>query len=309
MVNLRQFPQMKIPSLIIVSLLFLSCNSNKAARSFTGDVSYFNAISPNDIKLEDPLGGEWRFYHNEAHQAFDDYQKAEPEKAIYGKTKLYLLPLGSFTPLQLKGIELTREYLQIFFQLKTEILEPVANETIPDSARRTRSGGNTQLFTPYIMQHLLKGKIPSKGYALMAISEKDLYPDPAWNYVFGIASYTDRIGVSSIFRYQGDGLTANNFTLFLKRLIGTASHEIGHMFSIHHCVAAKCVMNGSNSLSESDRQTLRLCSECQQKLYWNIGYNNKTRLQALADYFRRNQLPEDLLYLEKDLKAAEGKNN
>lgn len=293
---------------LIVTLLFLSCDSSKTPASISDDQRYFNAISPNDIKLEDPLLGEWRFYNNEAHQHFDDYKKADPAKASFGKTKLYLLPLGSFSPLQLKGIELTREYLQIFFQLKTVILDPVADETIPDSARRTRNGGQIQLYTPYIMQHLLKGKIPSKGYALMAISEKDLYPAPSWNYVFGIASYSDRIGVSSIFRYQGDSLTGNNFSLFLKRLIGTASHEIGHMFSIHHCVAAKCVMNGSNSLGESDRQVLRLCSECQQKLNWNIGYNNKTRLQALVEYYRRNQLQEDLLYQEKDLNAVAGKH-
>lgn len=303
---MRSFRFMKITGFIIVTLPFLSCNSNKTARSVTADAGYFNAISPNDIQLDKPVAGEWRFEHKEAQQSVDDYQQAAPEKASIGKTKLCLLPLGSFTPLQLKGIELTREYLEIFFQLKTEILEAVADETIPDSARRTRAGGNIQLYTPYIMQHLLKGKIPPKGYALMAISEKDLYPHPDWNYVFGIASYQERIGVSSIYRYQGTGLTNDNFTIFLKRLIGTASHEIGHMFSIHHCVAAKCVMNGSNSLSESDRQPLRLCSECQQKLHWNTAYNNKARLQALVNYCRRNQLSDDLLYLEKDLKAIGG---
>lgn len=299
---------MKISGLIIM-LLFLSCDSSKTPGSPNEDQRYFDAISRNDTKLDDPVPGDWRFYHKEDQQRFDDYKKADPERAGFGKAKLYLLPLGSFSPLQLKGIELTREYLQIFFQLTTVILDPVADETIPDSARRTRSGGHIQLYTPYIMQHLLKGKIPSKGYALMAISEKDLYPGPDWNFVFGIASYQERIGVSSIYRYQGMGLGNDNFTLFLKRLIGTAAHEIGHMFSIHHCVAARCVMNGSNSLGESDRQVLRLCSECQQKLQWNIGYKNKARLQALADYFRRNQLQEDLLYLEKDLETAGGKQH
>lgn len=298
---------MKIPGLIIATWLFLCCNSNKTARSFTDDPGYFNAISRNDIQLLDPLPGEWRFVYKEARQHFEDYKKANPVKASFGITKLYLLPLGSFTDQQLKGIELTREYLQIFFQLKTEILEPASDLAIPDTAKRTGRDGNIQLYTPYIFQQFLKGKIPPGGYALMAISEKDLYPDPAWNFVFGIASYQDRIGVSSIYRYQGGGLTSANFSLFLKRLIGTASHEIGHMFSIHHCVAASCVMNGSNSLDESDRHTLRLCSECQQKLHWNISYNNKVRLKALIAFYRRNRLSGEQLYLEKDWQAAEHK--
>lgn len=293
---------------IIASWFLFSCNSNHRSLAFNEDPDYFASIKPNDIKLQDPLLGEWRFYNNEAHQHFEDYKKANPAKANSGITKLYLLPLGSFTPLQLKGIELTREYLQIFFQLKTEILEPVSDLAIPDTAKRTGRDSNIQLHTPYIFKQFLKGKIPPNGYALMAISEKDLYPDPAWNFVFGIASYTDRIGVSSIFRYQGDGLTNTNFSLFLKRLIGTSSHEIGHMFSIHHCVNASCVMNGSNSLAESDRHTLRLCSECQQKLHWNISYNNKARLKELIAWCRRNQLQDELLYLEKDRKAAEGKH-
>jgi archaemetzincin len=295
---------MKILSFIIITLLFLSCNCNKTSKSITDDANYFTSISRNDIKLEDPLPGEWRSEHKEAHQSFDDYKKLGPQKAVSGKTKLYLLPLGSFSVLQLKAIELTREYLEIFFQLKTEVLKPVSDQIIPDSAKRVRYEGNVQLHTPFIFEHLLKGKMAPDGYALMAISEKDLYPGPGWNFVFGIASYEDRIGVSSISRYQGTGLTNDNFLLCLKRLIATASHEIGHMFSIHHCVAAKCTMNGSNSLSESDHQPLRLCSECQQKLNWNIGYDNNKRLRDLIEYLKRNALQEDLLYLEKDIKEA-----
>jgi archaemetzincin len=34
----------------------------------------------------------------------------------------------------------------------------------------------------------------------MAITEKDLYPKPDWNFVFGLASYTEQIGVTSMYR-------------------------------------------------------------------------------------------------------------
>jgi len=29
------------------------------------------------------------------------------------------------------------------------------------------------------------------------------------------------------------------------------THEIGHMFGIHHCVHFSCLLNGSNHLEES----------------------------------------------------------
>ncbi len=288
--------------IIVIAMLLLACNSDSSSGIKDGD--YFTSIRQNDIKLQDPLPGEWRYLYKEDHQSFEDYKKLNTVKAIPGKTKLYLLPLGTFSDLQLKAIESTREYLEIFFQLNTALLAPVSDKMIPDSAKRLRSDGSIQLQTTYIFEHFLKGKIPPDGYALMAITEKDLYPGPGWNFVFGIASYKDRIGVSSMYRYQGGGLNNDNFTLCLRRLMGTASHEIGHMFSIHHCVAAKCAMNGSNSLPESDLQPLRLCSECQQKLNWNIGYDNNKRLLELTGYLKRNQLQQDLLYLEKDMKTA-----
>ena len=279
----------------IIAIIFISCNTNKN----TGN--YFDSISRNDIKLKDPVPGSWRYVHNEPHQSFEDYVKLNPQKADLSKTKLYLLPLGNFSPLQSQLIQLTKDYLEIFFQLKTEVLPTVSDRIIPDSEKRVNGyTNNIQLYTPYIFEQLLKGKIPKDGYALMAITEKDLYPNPDWNFVFGIASYEDRIGISSIFRYQGKGLDSSNFTLCLKRLIGTASHEIGHMFSLNHCVVAECSMNGSNSLSESDKQPLRLCSECQRKLNWNIRYDNKKRLSALIYYLRQNKLQEDLSDLEKD---------
>lgn len=281
--------------LTILVFVFITCNDHKNSNN------YFDSVSRNDIKLKDPLPGEWRLLHNEPHQTLDDYEKLDPQKAISGKTKIYLVALGNFSGLQLQLLQLTREYLEIFFQLKTEFLEPISDQVIPDSAKRINGYTKAlQLHTTFILENLLKGKIPKDGYALMAISEKDLYPGPDWNFVFGIASYQDRIGVSSIFRYQGNGLDSTNFTICLKRLIGTASHEIGHMFSIYHCVFAKCSMNGSNSLTESDKQPLRLCSECQRKLNWNIKYDNGKRLTGLINYLRRNKLQEDLLDLEKD---------
>jgi archaemetzincin len=136
----------------------------------------------------------------------------------------------------------------------------------------------------------------------MAISARDLYPKPDWNYVFGLASYTDRVGVTSIYRLQEKTLTPENYTRSLTRLIAISSHEIGHMFSMWHCTYARCVMNGTNSLQETDAMPNRLCSQCQMKLHWNFQYDNTRRLQELTAFFYKNQLRSDYLLANRDLK-------
>lgn len=73
--------------------------------------------------------------------------------------------------------------------------------------------------------------------------------------------------------------------------------------STRHCLHAKCAMNGSNNLGETDRAPNRLCAECQKKLYWNLRYDNQKRLQELVDYCRQHQLQRDLGLLQKDLDA------
>jgi archaemetzincin len=83
------------------------------------------------------------------------------------------------------------------------------------------------------------------------------------------------------------------------------SHEIGHMFTMAHCINAQCTMNGSNTLYETDLQPNRLCSQCQQKLFWNIQYENKKRLNQLIQFFVKYHLTRDLKLAEKDLERMQ----
>jgi archaemetzincin len=58
---------------------------------------------------------------------------------------------------------------------------------------------------------LIKQK-PQDAVALMGITERDLFPRPEWNYVFGLASYENGVGVSSIYRFADGHLTTSNLT-------------------------------------------------------------------------------------------------
>jgi len=284
---------MRAAVLFAITFFFLSCNTKDR---------YFKAIAANDVKLNPPQKGEWLYHHKEKGQNFEEYKKAKPVRPTASCNIIYLKPIGKFTPLEQSMLHLTQQYVSIFFQQQTVLLPAVADSTIPT---RLKGDDNIQLLAPYVLDSLLKGKAPDNSIALMAITAKDLYPKEDWNYVFGIASYVDRVGVSSIYRLENAHLDTTNFTRCLQRLINIATHEIGHMLSMHHCTFARCVMNGSNTMSETDACPNRLCSECQQKLSWNFQYDNRKRLTQLCAFFKANNLKRDLRVLQLDLLAVE----
>ncbi|MDQ1164773.1 archaemetzincin [Flavobacterium sp. SORGH_AS_0622] len=300
---------------IIVFILLCSCNKEKlknTAKEIRKDIPkaalYFTQIKGNDVKLGKPVYGDWLFSRKEKGQTFEQYFLSKHIVPTKDENIIYIRPIGNFNSLQKKQIELLNEYLAIFFQLKTKTLEPISNDVVPNSARRMMFG-HEQLLAGYLLDDVLKKEKPANRIALMGLSELDLYPKPEWNYVFGLASYRDKVGVSSIYRLQDGELTSENFNVCLSRLLKISSHEIGHMFGLHHCINADCVMNGSNSMSETDKQSIRLCSVCQQKLSSCIKYDDRKRLADLEDYFKRNNMTPEFLAMKKDAEAVSTKNN
>lgn len=285
--------------LYLVFVILFACNSKSEKND------YFEDISENDIKLFPPKPGDWLYSRKEKGQTFEQFVKSKHTIPTKENNIIYLQPLGQFDSLQMKQIELVREYLQIFFQLKTNTLEDISNDVIPKQARRIGPDQNEQFLAGFILDSVLKKERPQNGIGLMALTEVDLYPKPEWSFVFGLASYRDRIAVSSIYRLYDKRLQNKDFTLCLERLLKICSHEIGHMFGLYHCIDADCVMNGTNSLSETDEHTLRLCSNCQRKLNSGIKFDNKKRLTELEKYFERNNLTTGKQLMEKDLKSIQ----
>ncbi|KAF2516555.1 Zn-dependent protease [Flavobacterium foetidum] len=284
--------------LLLIVLFLCSCQKNNQD-------NYFDTIEDNDFNLMPPAPGEWLYGRKEKGQDFETFLKTKHIVPNENSNIIYIKPIGDFTELQTRQIELTRAYLEIFFQLETKVLENTSNDVIPKHARRIGQEGQEQFLAGYILDSLLKKEKPRNRIALMALTEKDLFPKPEWNFVFGLASYTQKIGVSSIYRLQDRKLTEANFNLCLSRLLKICSHEIGHMFGLRHCVKVNCAMNGTNSLEETDTKVIRLCSVCQQKLNSSIKYDNKKRLVELGEFFKNNNLKTEFELMKKDLESIE----
>ncbi|MBY0487002.1 MAG: archaemetzincin [Flavobacteriaceae bacterium] len=280
---------MKIVSFCLIFLFLISCTTANKQNPL-------DKLAHLDVKLSVPKEGEWLAEHQEDGQSFEKYCAIKPTSISDERNVIYIQTIGKFTPKEHKIVENTVAYVSLFFKLKTLVLPTISENEIPANKKRIKYGIE-QLDASYINNKILPSKIPKDGIVLMAITAKDLYPSPSWNYVFGLANYKKRTGISSFNRF----LTNDDYTLCLDRTIKTAVHEIGHMFSMSHCKHAVCLMNGVNHIVESDSKPNVLCSECLKKLSWNLKYDDKQRLKGLISYLREHDLEKDAVILQQQL--------
>ncbi len=248
--------------------------------------------------------GDWLSSHNEPGQTFRQYVNGSPVRVSAKRKKLYVLPLGEFDENQQRIVDLSAEFLGLYFACDVKTLATLSlDEAIPETARRVHpSWGVRQIKSLYILNEVLPERLPKDGVALIALTASDLYPDDNWNFVFGQASLQNRVGVWSLFR---NGDPSVEFKKCLERTIKTATHETGHMFSIRHCIAYDCNMCGSNSLQESDRRPIYLCPECVSKVWWATKSNPERRYKKLLEFCEQNELNKYANYYRSCLNKLE----
>jgi archaemetzincin len=93
----------------------------------------------------------------------------------------------------------------------------------------------------------------------------------------------------------------------LKRTLGTASHETGHILSLPHCIDFECSMNGSNGLAEGDRKPLHVCPPCLRKLCWNLQLKPVPYLKRLQTFYQRYEFADEAEWCGKAAAALESK--
>jgi archaemetzincin len=269
-------------------------------------------------KKRKPGPSDWLATFHEPGQSFAQYVAQSPKGLTGKRTTIVLQPIGPFSKDELAVLEKLREFTSAFFQLRVRVEKPVP---LPDHGKRSRSSGMlkwTQYHTGTLMADVLlprlhgrvgsppalpgaahRGKVwePSQGSHLddavcyLGITMADLYPDPSWNFVFGEATFSRRVGVYSLVRYTnrfwGQPETDESKRLFLQRSFKILAHETGHMFSIAHCTENECLMNGSNSLDETDHSSMHLCPTCLHKLQWNLKLDVMRHYRQLRDIYAR----------------------
>jgi archaemetzincin len=161
---------------------------------------------------------------------------------------------------------------------------------------RTRPGGLVQFRTGDIFD-VLKEHQPKDAFCIIGVTMEDLYPDEKWNFVFGEATYTERVGVFSFKRFTPSFYNqpwgADSRRLLLRRSCDVLAHEIGHMFGLAHCTYFECVMCGSNHLEESDARPMHACPICLRKLHSSIHFDPVARYRALLAFEEKHDLKDE----------------
>jgi len=260
-----------------------------------------------------PQPGDWLAELEEEAQSVKDFRTAGTNQPDGTRKVLYLLPLGGFpgdgpTP----RLEVLRDYLGRFFMMEARLLKPVGLAE-PGAKQRIHPGTRKpQLLTGDLLRWL-PSQLPADAYCLLAVTMSDLYPEDSWNFVFGEATLTARVGVFSLARndpaFFGKSRVAlpepQLRSLLLRRACLILSHETGHMFGWEHCRYYQCLMGGSNSLEESDRSPAGLCPVCLHKLYLGKSFDPVKRQKGLVDFYQTHGLTLDGDQAGRVLKAAQ----
>ncbi len=252
--------------------------------------------------------GDWLDRFDERYVPFREYVETDPVRADDDRNVLAFVPVGPFTSREREVMDATVELCGIWFDLPTRVL-PAMDLPGEDFQRSVGMGTaappRVQYHTDWFLQSRLPRNRPEDAVTLVAVTMGDLYPGEGWNFVFGMAMLHRRVGVYSLVRHfadfwgQDDDAEAQRRALL--RSLKLVVHESGHTFGLEHCVRYRCVMNGSNSLDESDRQPLHLCPDCLRKLAWNRGLDVNARYDALAALYTRLGLTEEARWVEDRL--------
>lgn len=265
-------------------------------------IKAMQAVEPFFQPMGKPSADEWLATFKEHGQTFEEYINSNPTLPTTERKTIYVQPIGHFSKTQLKVIKITAEYMQAFFNLPVKILkeEHFAKTLYYKNFRINKVFHNKQIRTGYILVEVLKPQLPKDAAALIGFTNEDLYPNENFNYVFGQASFENRVGIWSLYRLQENA----GFEQFLERTLKIAVHETGHMFSIAHCTKYECVMSGTNHLLETDKRPIDACPECMAKICWITKFKPEIRYENLVKLCRKYGLKNEAIKFNEKKNAV-----
>jgi archaemetzincin len=249
--------------------------------------------------IRSPGPHDWLASHPEPGQTFAEFRRGHLPGPTPARRTLYLQPLGRFHTGREPSLDLLSRFAAAFFAVEVTVL-PV----MPTTGVTTRISdytGEPQLLTRDLLA-MLADRRPVAAWCLVGITMDDLYPDPAWNFVFGHASPRDQVGVYSFARYLPGEEGGAGATLLLHRSCKVLTHETAHLLGIEHCVFYSCLMNGSNNLAESDARPLHVCPVDLRKLQYRLGFDVVGRYLDLLSFAREANFTDERRWLIAQLR-------
>ncbi|CAF1131752.1 unnamed protein product [Rotaria sp. Silwood1] len=272
-----------------------------------------------------PNEGDWVTIHAEQGQTVQQFERTKRTVPHSSFRTIYIQPIGSFDHPRAPSLEIICDFSRPFFPgCELEILPQIDftdfSKHLQNGKRINQYTKQPQYLTSFIIGHLKKMKRRERKHDrrelfCIGVTMADIYPGSGWNFVYGLASIDDGIGIYSFSRLDPsfpDTATAGPCTdqeriLILKRAISVFVHEVIHLFGVEHCIYYLCLMNGANSEEEMDGQPLYLCPVCLRKMYSAMGKEKKhfnviQMYTKISDLCERLHFKDELAWYENRLK-------
>lgn len=283
--------------IICISFLLVSCTNTpetppRPIDSFEHSRAnrIFDSLFPLHSELASPQAGDWLSTQAEKGENFTEYVRKWPKTADNQRTKLYLVKLSTFKPVQQTIFNKTYEYLSLFYATEVDTMSLLINyDSIPEKFYRKNDLKEIQVLTDFFLKQKLLTALPNDAWGMIGCTAVDIFPDPKWNFVFGQASLNNRVGVWSMRRLGDPETYPDTEDKAFMRNLKVASHETGHILSLKHCIYYDCLMNGSAHILENDSKPPYLCPICLSKVDWNRNFDLDTRFDMLYQFWNNNQ--------------------
>ena len=170
------------------------------------------------------------------------------------RKKVCIIPIGTIDK---EILHYTQKELEDRFNVKIDIGRQLEDPTYAYHKQKK------QYHSTKILKRIHKLRLT--GYdRILGIVDVDLYV-PERTFVFGEANIKKKVAVISLTRLRQEFYDLpEDLTLFRKRIIIEAVHELGHTYGLRHCTNNKCVMFLSNTISDTDHKGADICSNCRK---------------------------------------------
>jgi archaemetzincin len=188
-----------------------------------------------------------------------------------GNESVGIVPLGEVCELTVKSIA---AHILGYLHLDALILPPMEHPTHAYDERRHQYDAGAIITAMESLSFPQCDKV-------IGVVDLDLFI-PIFVHVFGEARQGGRAALVSIWRLKPPSPASQEaLSLQMERTAKVALHELGHLYDLHHCMDALCLMHFSGGLEDLDQTPMYLCRYC--SLYLRDALSLKKHREKAAD--------------------------